>query len=170
MSKNGKLLIMLTAAALLIVVYFILSSHSFNPKPAAETIEPKTPATQPAADTSVDQAELEANYKKETKVILNEFEKTAGIDSTAESTVPADDQVIAAQDKDAGSNEKKDEISRLRDQLMNITVPGQFKNLHLNLVLAFEQMEEFFASNKVEERNSSLKLISQAKTTYDWLN
>lgn len=62
------------------------------------------------------------------------------------------------------------EVSRLKQQLLNLIVPTKFKNLHLDLFLAIIKMENYLASGKSSEKIESQQLINQAKADYNWLN
>ena len=63
-----------------------------------------------------------------------------------------------------------EEISQLKQQLLNLIVPTKFKNLHLDLFLAMIKMENYLESSKLSEKTASQQLISQAKADYSWLN
>jgi len=168
MSKNVKLLVGLTTVALLIVLYLIISSRTLTLEdtggnlPGSQTNRPEEKAL------AVDLAALEREYKQETKIIINEFEAVAGINYPD----PDNSQLAAGPDAPVvtSSSTLALRVAELRDQLMAITVPGQFKELHLDLVFAFNKMEGYFLNQALSDQASSLELLSRAKAENDWLN
>lgn len=104
-----------------------------------------------APDTSrqaVDPQKLEEEYRAKTKAIVAEV--TSAID------VPTEQGSGLA--------------GKARTDLLGLTVPSKFKDLHLDLVLASDKLLSFFQSGEQAEKLASLDLIKQAKTKYDWLN
>ncbi len=64
----------------------------------------------------------------------------------------------------------KNKILTLRNQLTEIKVPTEFKDLHLDLLLALNKIDSYLNGRNEEERLAGLDLISQAKVNYEWLN
>jgi hypothetical protein len=100
------------------------------------------------ARQAVDPQKLEEDYRAKTKVIVAEV--ASAIDAPAEQ----------------GSNL----AGKARTDLLGLTVPSKFKDLHLDLVLASDRLLNFFKNGEQAEKLASLDLIKQAKTKYDWLN
>lgn len=67
-------------------------------------------------------------------------------------------------------NFTREQVSALKNQLLELKVPTKFKELHINLVMAMTKMENFFDSNNEEEKTSGQQIISQLKNDYSWLN
>jgi len=63
-----------------------------------------------------------------------------------------------------------DQVSQIKNKLLDLRVPTKFKNLHINLVLALTKMENYLTGGKESEKVESQQIISQAKADYDWLN
>jgi len=55
-------------------------------------------------------------------------------------------------------------INSLREKLLNLKMPADFKNLHIELVLLLDKMEEGFNSAEFEKR------LNEIKAQYNWLN
>lgn len=111
-----------------------------NQKPVTEA---------PVADMqAIDPQKLDADYRVKTKAIVAEV--TSAVEAPA-----AEGSSLAG---------------KAKNELLGLTVPSQFKELHLNLVLASDSLIKFFQSGAQAEKLASIDLIKQAKTKYDWLN
>ncbi len=49
-------------------------------------------------------------------------------------------------------------------------MPTEFKELHLNLVLALIRMENFLEDGNAEEKLISLEMVKQIRDNYEWIN
>lgn len=96
----------------------------------------------------VDSQKLEADYRVKTKAIIAEVASAA----------------------EAPASERAGRASKAKTELLTLTVPSQFKDLHLELVLAADKLLNFFKSGTETEKLASQDLIKQAKNKYDWLN
>jgi len=63
-----------------------------------------------------------------------------------------------------------DQVTQLKNQLLDLRVPTEYKNLHINLVLALTKMENYLTSGDKAEKVASQQIISQAQADYDWLD
>lgn len=160
----------MVAVTILIIVYFIYTTRPLSVEDQGDkTGLERAGETAETVPEPVDLAELESDYIKEAKTIVNEFEEITGLNMVPEtdSLGPvADENVIPGADREIVPAR----ISQLRNRLMDITVPAQFRDLHLNLVLAFSRMENYFVEESGSDREESIKLITQAKLKNDWLN
>ncbi len=95
----------------------------------------------------VDLKKLEEEYKAGTKNILADY-----------STL--------LEDKDLSL----DKVEVDKNKLLGLKVPGQFKDLHLNFVLAVSKMEDYLKTGKSEDRAASQRMIGEIKANYIWLN
>lgn len=98
-------------------------------------------------EEKIDLFHLEQAYKSQTKLILANYLRLA------------QDETLAL-----------DIVGRTKDQLLNLKVPAQFKDLHLSLVLALDKMENYINNGDQAEKQKSFELIDKAKKDYDWLN
>lgn len=90
---------------------------------------------------------LEKNYKIQVKLILDNYLR------------------LMAQDEES----ELGQISQAKEQLLSLKVPAKFKDLHLNLVLAMTQMEEYARDKNGNTKEQSGRIISAAKNQYEWL-
>lgn len=90
---------------------------------------------------------LSNDYKTAVSKIVNDYEQLAGETETA-----------------AGEGE------HLKNQLLELKVPAEFKDLHFSLVLALIKLENYWQTGGEEEKSESERLVNQAKLNYDWLN
>jgi hypothetical protein len=96
----------------------------------------------------VDPQKLEADYRIKTKAIVAEVTSAVEAPATEGSSL----------------------AGKARTELLGLTVPNKFKELHLELVMASDKLLNFFKNGAEAEKLASLDLIKQAKTKYDWLN
>lgn len=95
---------------------------------------------------SVDSKKMEEAYKEEASRIVSEyFNLTESREYTSEP------------------------VDKIKQKLLDLTVPAEFKDLHLNLVLAMSQMEIFLDSGREEAKIASQELMTEAKANYGWL-
>ncbi len=140
MSNKTKILLALLIAALILVFYLVIQS-----KPLSRIPEQSNEQTQKIA--KVDLEQLENDYKKEAKAILQEYSEL----------IKKDDL-------------KAEELRAARDKLLALKVPAKFKDLHLNLVLALAKEENSLVEGNKEEENSGQEAIDEIKANYTWLN
>lgn len=91
--------------------------------------------------------QLENEYQQQAKMILADYRQIANLSSISSS-----------------------EISVLRSRLLQLTVPLKFKDLHLDLVLAFTKTEDSLAKQDQKLANESQQLINKVLVNYQWLN
>ncbi len=96
----------------------------------------------------VDIGLLTKAYQMEVKVILNNYLRQA-----------QDESLITV-----------DDVSRTKNSFLALKMPVQFKDLHLNLVLAMDKMEDYLVDGDEVKLRESQELIKQAKDEYEWLN
>lgn len=111
--------------------------------------KPVKPVSGPAKNNiaQVDLKKLEEEYRVETKNILTDYSALLEANNLSIDKVEAD-----------------------KNKLLDLKVPVQFKDLHLNFVLAVSKMEDFLKNGKSEDRDASRRMISEIKTNYIWLN
>ncbi|MEA3463861.1 MAG: hypothetical protein U9R14_02200 [Patescibacteria group bacterium] len=148
MSKRTILFIFLIVVLLAMVVYLIAGPIIDNQN---QTIGRKQAADQnnnQQANKLVDIGLLAKTYKTEVKVILNNY-------------------LRQIQDKSILTAEYTKQI---KSQLLDLKMPTEFKDLHLNLVLALDKMEDYLINGGEEKLQDSQELINQVKEEYEWLN
>ena len=55
-------------------------------------------------------------------------------------------------------------------QLLELRVPAQYKELHLQLAIVWNQLQTALTSGSQEDVSDSLKTIEQLKVSYPWLS
>ncbi|MFA4941709.1 MAG: hypothetical protein WC582_03935 [Patescibacteria group bacterium] len=61
------------------------------------------------------------------------------------------------------------EIKSFKEKLLGLKVPAEFKNLHLSLIMALDNMENYLGGESDAGKTESEKVINQAKADYNWL-
>jgi hypothetical protein len=95
----------------------------------------------------VDLKKLEEEYKAGTKNILTDYSALLLSDNLSLEIVETD-----------------------KNKLLGLKVPAEFKDLHLNFVLAVSKMEDYLKNGKDEDKAASQRMISEIKANYVWLN
>lgn len=100
--------------------------------------------------TAVSDDRLEArqsDYQEEVKRIFSDYEK-----------LTLDESITI------------EKVREVKQRLLNLLVPAELKDLHLNFVLAISRMENYLNSRLMQEKNFSRQLINKLKADYGWLN
>lgn len=61
-------------------------------------------------------------------------------------------------------------IGSLKNELMAITVPGEYKDLHLKIFLGVLSLEKFLNENNKDEKDNAVKILEEVKLENNWLN
>ncbi len=77
---------------------------------------------------------------------------------------------IVARLSQIGDNAAEHQVVELRKELLELFVPGKFKQLHVELVFAMNQRLESIQRGDQEKKMASENAINKAKTEYSWLN
>ncbi|NTU98471.1 hypothetical protein HGA64_00475 [Candidatus Falkowbacteria bacterium] len=63
-----------------------------------------------------------------------------------------------------------EQFSGLRNELLSLRTPAKFRELHINLVFAFDQRIESIKTGDQQKKVASDATISKARSEYSWLN
>jgi len=69
-----------------------------------------------------------------------------------------------------GKDIPAEEGEYLKNRLLELKVPADFKELHLNLVMALVKLEDYLKNGDEKKKEESGQLVNQASSDYDWLN
>ena len=64
----------------------------------------------------------------------------------------------------------EENLTELKNKLLGLKVPVQFKELHIKFVLALTRMENYLSQKDEREKSDSFQAINQLKADYSWLN
>jgi hypothetical protein len=145
MSKQMKILSVLLIIAVLLVLYLIITA-----KPIAriqEKGDTQAPFNSLQAEDEIDLERLAKDYQEKVQMIFADF-------------------LLLAQDLEGTS---VNQVESIKNQLLELRVPTQFKDLHLDLVLTINKMEEFLLNGNSEDKFFSQEMIEKIKESYDWL-
>lgn len=145
MDKNVKIGIMLLLVFFVLGAYLVLTLKEV-------TIKPKTPQSSEEYNRQVQEniKKIEEAYKLELKQTLAEF---ASLTSNPEKS----------------SEEIGLGLLKIRDDLQKMTVPVQFKELHMSLFLEFSKAQDASADELSALTLKISNLITELKISYDWL-
>lgn len=172
MTKKAKILLFLILVSLLLIIYLIVSSEPVTIKQDSDVSQSEIIKQSDDKASQVDLEELENNYQKEVRTIMADFEQLIEkVEAIGSTTSPDQEPEVATSTTDYKiKTEILEKTSYLRNYLMEMKVPTKFKDLHLNLVLALNKMDDFIESNSEAKRLESQELIERAKIDYEWLN
>ena len=64
----------------------------------------------------------------------------------------------------------EENLTELKNKLLGLKVPVQFKEPHIKFVLALTRMENYLSQKDEREKSDSFQAINQLKADYSWLN
>mgnify|MGYP001607965876 CR=1 FL=1 len=140
MTKKTKILLVLFVAALLLSLYLIATSEKVSKNKSGNLSGNEK-------GEKVDLVKLENDYKEGAK------EAMAGYSRLIQ-----------------GSAANAGQIEQLKNNLLALKVPAKFKDLHIDLVLAFDKIGKFLETNDEGEKIASQQMINRIKANYVWLN
>jgi len=148
MSKKAKILLILSCLALLIIIYIAITSESDVIKLEHKSIDNSgsksiNKTTQPTV--SIEQ--LKAEYQEKVSVIMAKY-----LD-------------LVEQEKLEINN-----LNEIREELLELKLSEDFKDLHINFILALDKMEDYLLNGDMEAKLGSEQLISDLLDDYSWLN
>jgi cell division protein FtsB len=126
---------------LLFILFFLILYLIFT----SESVKKTDNSNQPIRQTG--SASLEAEYKLKTKEFFTAYENLI---------------------KNNNFTEKN--ITELKNNLLALRVPAQFKELHIKFVLILTKMENYLNQKDEREKSDSLQAANQLKADYSWLN
>lgn len=151
MTKEVKILSVLSLTVFVLAMYIWIGSRRVRIADdgksqlgnGAEIVQEK-----PAPDL----VKIESDYRENTKNILRSYEEMINEEDLLE------------------NSEKIKEVNDLEDDLIGLTVPEEFKNLHVNFVLALNKIESYAKNGNKEDMSKGLLMIQEIKNQYTWTN
>ena len=68
------------------------------------------------------------------------------------------------------SNFNIEQINNIRNELLDLKVPAEYKDLHLSLILAINKMEDYLLTGVEQIKTESWQIINRARANYKWLD
>ncbi|MDP2708901.1 MAG: hypothetical protein Q8O93_02520 [bacterium] len=65
---------------------------------------------------------------------------------------------------------RAEEVAELKNELLDLKVPAQFKDLHVKFAMALTSLENYLDLADEAEKNKSLQAVNQLKADYSFLN
>lgn len=107
-------------------------------------------------ETKATSSELKTNtYQKEMKDIISQYEAVL-VSSQKSSTTLEKDGLI-------------ERVNLIKNNLMEIKVPEEFKEMHLNLFFSVLSLEKFLKENKAADLQKSEDIFKNTKKENNWL-
>jgi len=146
MTRKAKAIWFFMGLVFILFLYLIITSESIKPD--------NKPSEEETRQANI--ANLTAEYKVESGRILKSY-----LVLVEQTDVEGEDELIKIV--------SAEQVASIKAELLNLKVPAEFKNLHLDLVFAMTKMENYLTDNSFEEKIASQQLINQARVNHAWL-
>ena len=167
MSKTAKILIILGSLALLLVLYLIFSSNVVTV--SQEDISPKE-SKQTQEEKQVNSKKIISEYQASAIEIFSDFKDVIN----KISTLQEESDIISTSSEEVTEEPKEENISRvvsdIKQRLMSLTVPTEFKDLHIEFVLAVSKISSFLINEEENDKIESIEILDELEKNYTWLN
>jgi len=164
MTKQAKLLMVLSGIAFILVFYLFISSTQVVVK---QIDHRQASRKAPAVEAPVDLVKLEADYKANVKKALLDYDQilaAAGLD--AEDSLLNDETSFVLGDSEALAVD----LAELKISLMDLRVPEEFRDLHVDLVLSLSYLKQALENQDDSARSEGLAMLKGARSEYSWLS
>jgi hypothetical protein len=102
--------------------------------------------------------QLKSTYQQEARKIVGDYDLFLA-QLAAATTSP-----------DTGADDRIARTRAMKERLLSLTVPTEFKDLHLNLILSLSDVEQYLADDSAQGMAAGQELLAQAKAENSWLN
>jgi len=169
MSKRAKILLILTSLALLLVVYLIFTLKPVNIASQQQRETGQASLNSEPLKREVDAEVLSQDYQEAAQAIVNEIiiEQNGLKAYAGTSTIGQDAETASTTDEFTAKALER--VGALKIKLMEIKVPLAYKDLHLELLLVLNQMENFITAREKADIEGSIKSLNSLAIDYDWL-
>lgn len=140
MFKNFKIILILLAVVITVILILVVVLSQNPENNFLEKIGDKE-----NSEEKVDLAALSEEYKEGISEALAEF---SDLSETSELNVPR--------------------IEEIKNKVLNLKLPPEFKNLHLNFILAMARMEDYLSTGAEEAKLTAVDMIEKIKSDYPW--
>lgn len=149
---DGRIFVSIVLLLVAVMAFFFLSMAVSPENEGQRAMDPvagiaKSAVMNNIKKTAVDPVKLEKDYKTSTAVAIRNF-----------------------MDLDSSQKLNHEEVEKIKNELLALRVPTQYKDLHVDLVMAMVKMDIFFKDGKKENKLLCEKTIEEAKLKYSWLN
>ena len=134
MLKNSKLLIILTSSMSLVLIALLVNTKIIRVREGANeqiVIETK-PVIEKKVLSPEDIKNLKLKYDQELLAVTNEYDRIINLEP---------------------ESGKKEELEKLRERMLDLVIPEEYKKTHLELVLIFTKINDILNEEKKTKRN-----------------
>lgn len=154
MTKNAKFLSILILISVAILGFLLLTSKLQK----IDKLEQGLNNSDQKQQAKVDMQQVRSDYQREAKKIIGEYDQFLNELQNASSSPSLE----------TGSSTAK--TTDLKERLLALTVPGEFKDMHLNLILSLSNIEKYLVAGSKTDQTAGEELFKQAKASNSWLN
>lgn len=150
MSKNKKGILVI----LVVVVAVILVLARVMPKgKISEVISDKKAKT--VSSQQVNHAQQVAEYQQNIKSMAANYQNIINTVNVNSATTGSSSEISA--------------LTEIKNRLTSITVPAEFKDLHINFFISVLDLENYFKNNQLSAKASSSNLWQEVQKDYNWI-
>lgn len=165
MSKNAKILISLICLALVLVIYLIVSSRSIS------VVEESKNEEKSAVENQIDLSVMKNEYQDNIKDIFAEMENIYVDLGWGKSATATNEQIISTSSSSlVNADNQAGAINKLRERLIKLKVPKEYKQFHLGLVLLMDKFEAYIEKGRVDDDLKNTDPLTQVKKDNPWLS
>lgn len=146
MSKNFKILLFLVAFGITAVLILIIVISQKSDNGFMEKINNISMGGKEEQEAAVDLAAMSEEYKEG---ISGAFAEFSNLNESADLSVT--------------------QIKEIKNRALDLKLPGEFRGLHIDFILALTRMEDFLETGAEDARIAGEDLIEKIKSNYPWL-
>ncbi|HAM87975.1 MAG: hypothetical protein US83_C0001G0082 [Candidatus Falkowbacteria bacterium GW2011_GWC2_38_22] len=149
MLKNSKLLIILTSSMSLVLIALLVNTKIIRVREGANeqiVIETK-PVIEKKVLSPEDIKNLKLKYDQELLAVTNEYDRIINLEP---------------------ESGKKEELEKLRERMLDLVIPEEYKKTHLELVLIFTKINDILNEEKKDIDEAEI-LLARVKEKYKTL-
>ena len=143
-NKKGIIIIAIIVVGIIVVFARIMPRGKISEVTSNETVK-----------RQVNHAQQVAEYQQNIKSIAANYQNI--IDA------------INANSTSTGSSSEISSLTDIKNKLTSITVPAEFKDLHINFFLSVLDLENYFKNNQLSAKASSSSLWQSLQKDYTWI-
>jgi hypothetical protein len=168
MSKQTKILLAIGVLAIISVLYLFFSLKQVTI--TAENAKKDPRNIQDNFVEKISKQQMEENYKAGIKPFIDEYGKFLETVSSAGNLIATSTPDSSATTSATSSGEEVlKEIANLKVEVMGYTVPEQFRDMHIDLVMSLTSLKSYFETNTSDNKDKAITLFAKAKNEFNSL-
>jgi hypothetical protein len=147
--KTGIIVILIVIVGVIVVLARVI------PKGKTGEVKNNKTAKQLVLEQQAEHAQQVAEYQQNIKSIAVNYQNIIN--------------AVNADSASTGSISQISALSEIKNKLTSITVPTEFKDLHMDFFLSVLDLENYFKNNQLSAKAKSSKLWQALQKDYSWI-